>query len=72
MSNNYKTYREAKKAAQRIGFETGREYRRGYKQDSKLPANPNQKYSTDWEGWYVFLGNVTPEPKYQTYEEAKK
>ena len=59
-------------AAQQIGFNTGREYIRGYKQDSKLPSNPKKIYSDDWEGWYVFLGNVPPQSKYQTYEEAKK
>ncbi|WP_289008798.1 VPA1269 family protein [uncultured Marinobacter sp.] len=69
----YATYAEASEAAQRLGFQTMTEYKRGYKQDPKLPIKPNQVYAEHWDDWYVFLGTERPgEEKYATYVEASQ
>ena len=56
MKNKYVTYTEASEAAQRLKLKTLLEYRKGYEQDSKLPAAPDLKYNEDWVDWYDFLG----------------
>ena len=51
MATKYATLAEASEAAQRLEFKTQPEYKKGYKQDPKLPANPNQLYAGDWDDW---------------------
>ena len=70
--DKYVTYAEASEAAQRLGFANGPEYYQGYRQDSKLPSNPQTKYAGDWVDWYDFLGNDRPDDKYVTYAEASE
>ena len=60
MATKYATLAEASEAAQRLEFKTQPEYKRDYKQDPKLPANPNQLYAGDWDDWYSFLGTEHP------------
>ncbi|WP_086480468.1 gamma-mobile-trio integrase GmtZ [Oceanospirillum sanctuarii] len=66
----YATLAEASAAARALGFKTGAEYLRGYKQDPKLPANPKRVYKEDWESWFDFLGTERPGEKYATLAEA--
>ena len=63
MRNNlYKTYWEAQLAVQALGIYNQDEYRRNYKKDPRLPADPKQKYAKKWlrdfgwNGWFDFLG----------------
>ncbi|AZG34806.1 gamma-mobile-trio integrase GmtZ [Shewanella psychromarinicola] len=70
----YNTVEEASQAAIKLGFQGSDEYKQGYKEDPKLPSNPNNTYSDDWNsfgGWYSFLGKVGPD-FYNTFEEASK
>lgn len=50
----YATLRQASLAANRLGITTAREYIKNYKNDERLPSNPDQFYS-DWNGWIEFL-----------------
>ncbi|HAX11138.1 MAG TPA: hypothetical protein DCX68_13975 [Marinobacter hydrocarbonoclasticus] len=68
----YATYAEASKAAQRLGLKTNKDYGKGYKQDPKLPAAPQQVYAEDWIDWYDFFGTKRPGEMYATYDEASK
>ena len=72
MATKYATLAEASEAAQRLEFKTQPEYKKGYKQDPKLPANPNQLYAGDWDDWYSFLGTEHPGEKYATVAEASE
>lgn len=70
----YPTYKEAKKAVQKLNIKTGEAYRKQklYKKDPRLPSTPEMKYrNRGWIDFYDFLGTVPPK-KYSTYEEAKK
>ena len=72
MATKYAALAEASEAAQRLEFKTQPEYKKGYKQDPKLPANPNQLYAGDWDDWYSFLGTEHPGEKYATVAEASE
>jgi len=70
----YKTIQEASKAAIALGLKSKLEYNAGYKQDSRLPAGPNEVFSDDWANfglWYGFLGNEKKD-FYPTIQEASK
>ncbi len=70
----YKTIQEAIKAAISLGLNTIRKYKAGYKQDKRLPANPEQHYKDDWDGfgeWDGFLG-IERKAFYPTINEASK
>jgi hypothetical protein len=70
----YKTIQEASKAAISLGLNSFAEYKTGYKQDVRLPANPNIKYSADWIDfgrWHGFLG-YEKKVFYLTIQEASK
>ena len=59
----YTTYQEASAAAKSVGARSTKDYRRFYNQDLRLPANPNEIYSPDFQkrgGWHHFLGNDLP------------
>jgi hypothetical protein len=53
----YPTWQEASEAAQKIGFDSARDYARGYTLDDRLHSVPWNFYR-DWPvgGWDVFLG----------------
>lgn len=68
----YLTYEEARKAVQKIGIQSGGEYRKSYKTDPKLPANPERNYrGKGWVSWYHFLKKDLPN-FYPSYEETKE
>jgi len=70
----YNSYREAKKVVNRLGIKKRSHYidMRKYKEDPKLPSNPETVYNNKgWEDWYSFLGTERKEI-YATYKEAKK
>jgi hypothetical protein len=70
----YPTIQEASKAAIALGLNTLQKYLAGYKQDKRLPSNPDHVYSEDWTGfgtWYGFLGNEIKD-LYPTIQEASK
>ncbi len=69
-AEKYATLTEASAAAQSLGCKTQAEYQQAYKQDPKLPANPNWFYAEHWESWFDFLGTEKPEEKYAMLAEA--
>ncbi|MDF1496915.1 MAG: integrase repeat-containing protein [Patescibacteria group bacterium] len=52
----YSTCIEASAASQNLGIESRDEYKKRYKEDPRLPSNPNGFYKTEWQGWTAFLG----------------
>ncbi len=52
----YKNLAEASWAAQKLGIKNIREYQKRYKEDPRLPSNPNVVYKTEWKGMRLFLG----------------
>ncbi|HCE3304110.1 TPA: tyrosine-type recombinase/integrase [Vibrio parahaemolyticus] len=74
MSKKYKTLEEASAAAMalfnRLGIEpTFSSYKQHYKEDPRLPSNPNRHYD-NFISWYEFFGKEVPVNKYETLEEA--
>jgi hypothetical protein len=72
--DKYKTIKEAIKAAISLGLNTIEKYKTGYKQDERLPANPDQHYNDDWDDfgkWDGFLG-IERKDFYPTIQEASK
>ena len=67
-SRFYPTLEEASHAAQALGITTGSEYKKRYKEDPRLPSEPQHTYADGWRGWPVFL--VTGSRFYPTLEEA--
>lgn len=65
---HYDCISEASNAAQALGIKTMSEYKHRFKEDPRLPSNPNRQYSNDWTVWKEFLG--TGASKYGTLEEA--
>lgn len=65
----YLNWQEASIAAKQLGFISGAEYKKGYKEDPRLPSTPSQFYGVLWPGWDVFFGK---EKKnfYQNIEKA--
>ncbi len=61
----YPTLQDAMEAAKRLSIKTGREYTQRYKEDNRLPSNPDSFYS-DWLGWDKFFGVDI----YPTWQEA--
>ena len=67
----YPIYNDAKKATQKLGIKSFIEYRKRYKEDPKLPSQPDRTYSNDgWIEWSDYFG-TTDISNYRTYEEAK-
>ena len=53
----YNTYEEAKQAVQKLGITSKPKYVKRYKEDSRLPRNPDDIYKNKgWINWYDFLG----------------
>lgn len=67
-ANCYPTWQEAGLVARTLGFQTRKDYLRGYKKDSRLSSRPDAHYA-DWPGWYEFLGKSQKE-FYKTWQEA--
>jgi hypothetical protein len=62
----YPDYISAKEAALSLGIVSGEDYQRKYKQDKRLPANP-ESYYDEWVDWVTFLGHRL----YQSYDVAQ-
>ncbi len=70
----YATYAEAKAAVQRLGIKKEPEYDKRYKEDPRLPSDPDKKYGSDFISWGDFLRNEAKKEQvepYATYEEAR-
>ncbi|MBD9424503.1 integrase [Pseudomonas sp. PDM15] len=68
---NLYTYPEAQAAAQALGIKNNPDYKKRYREDPRLPANPQTAYAdAGWIDWYEFLGNERPD-LYPTYAEAQ-
>jgi signal recognition particle subunit SEC65 len=68
----YPTYKEAKRAVQRLNIKASAEYFKRYKEDPRLPSTPNAFYKDKgWIDWFNFFGKPTPD-FYPTYKEAKR
>ena len=63
----YPTWQEASEAAVALGITARTTYKQRYKEDNKLPSNPNQFYP-EFPGWKVFLGTR----KYPSWQEASR
>jgi len=66
--NFYSSLSEASEAARQLGLKSAEQYKKGYKQDARLPRYPSRYYK-DWEDWSEFLGFIK-HVKYETLEEA--
>ncbi|HHN2311273.1 TPA: integrase repeat-containing protein, partial [Pseudomonas aeruginosa] len=67
----YPTYAETQAAAQALGIKNQPDYNKRYREDPRLPAQPNKSYAdAGWIDWYEFLGNERP-ASYKTYAEAQ-
>jgi len=72
--NLYPTMAEAKEATKLLGIKSVSEYHERYKEDSRLPSQPRNKYYSEWpmrRGWDLFLGRVKIDC-YPTLNEAHK
>ncbi len=61
----YKTWQEFGQAAQKAGVQSGMDYRKKMKLDSRFPPNP-RRYYADCPGWNIILGFF-----YATWQEAR-
>ena len=68
-TDKYPTLAEAANATQKLGFKSQKEYKKNYKQDPRLPSNPQQYYKDEWESWLPYLGQDKPD-LYPTFREA--
>ncbi len=67
----YPTYAEARAVAQALGIKRLPDYKKRYRENPRLPSNPNEVYAdAGWIDWYDFLGNERPD-LYATYAEAR-
>lgn len=69
---SYVSLAEAANAAQNLGFQTGKQYYRGYKADPLLPSGPDRYYESEWVSWHDFLGKLTPSNKYSSLAKASE
>ncbi len=68
--NFYPTWQEAGRAAVKLEIKSYSQYRKKYKQDNKLPSNPNIYYK-DFPGWIIFLEKKSKN-FYSTWQEASR
>lgn len=69
----YKLLSQAKRATRELGIKSTKQYRERHMLNSRLPANPETIYISDWKGWPHFLGIATPQSGpifYKTLTEA--
>ncbi len=67
--NYYPTLDQARKSVQKLGIVSYPEYKRRFKEDSRLPSNPNREYR-NFPGYRIFLG--VSKKKYRTWQEASR
>ncbi|ABZ75086.1 integrase family protein [Shewanella halifaxensis HAW-EB4] len=70
----YPTIEAASTAAIKLGIKSQPDYAERYKEAPRLPSNPGEFYSDDWQAfgkWYGFLGSDIPD-SYPTIEAASK
>lgn len=65
----YQTLDEARAACAKLGIKSGAEYKRRYKEDSRLPSTPTRNYKCDM---YALLNRPKPQPRYKSLEEASQ
>ncbi|MCL1042516.1 integrase, partial [Shewanella marisflavi] len=70
MKKFYSSLAEAQQAAQTLAIATLTEYQKRYRQDPRLPSQPNRIYAADWQSWPSFLG--TEDKYYPTLDEAQQ
>jgi superfamily II DNA or RNA helicase len=68
-TEKYKTWREAQKAAHKLGAFSWVSYQTHYKKDPKLPSNPSTHYK-DWPGGRKFF--ASGKWKYPTWQKASR
>jgi integrase len=75
----YETIEEASQASIKLGIKSRTQYHNRYKEDPKLPNEPQNTYKHAWNdfgAWYGFLGNIIPHNfgigLYETIEEASQ
>lgn len=68
-SKFYSSLLEATDAVKRLGIQSQDEYRDRYKEDVRLPSNPNAVYSEEWKGFPKFFNRSVE--RYESYAEAK-
>jgi hypothetical protein len=68
--SRFYTFKEAVFAVQKLGIKTSLEYKKRYREDPRLPANPNTVYKAEWNGFKDFFGLRVD--YYATYAEAKE
>ncbi|MFC1704119.1 integrase repeat-containing protein [Candidatus Omnitrophota bacterium] len=55
--NLYKSYKEAERAARKLGAQSRPQYKRLFIRNSRLPSHPDESYrNKGWKGWKAFLG----------------
>ncbi len=63
-------YDEARLRVQELGIQASDEYGNRYKEDPRLPRNPDRTYKDKgWINWFNFLGKDI-KPEFYTYDEA--
>ncbi|WP_110456903.1 VPA1269 family protein [Shewanella algidipiscicola] len=70
--SKYTTIQEASTAAIKLGIKSQRNYTKRYREDPRLPCNPDIYYGENWRvfgRWYGFLGRSIPN-YYTTIQEA--
>lgn len=65
----YETWQEASRSAMNLKIMDQKDYVRRYKEDARLPSNPNKLYK-DFPGFYKFLGTNRRSRFYSTWQEA--
>ena len=63
----YITYNEAREAVLLLGIKTRSEYIERYREDTRLPARPDNLYKLEWRGYRAFLLN-----SYESYKQASE
>ncbi len=58
-SKFYSTLRKASTAVVRLGINSQQEYKKRYKEDPNLPADPSSFYQDTWKGWPKLFGRKT-------------
>jgi hypothetical protein len=67
----YPSLTEAQQAAQTLAITSYQEYQQRYREDPRLPSNPNAIYSSDWQSWPLFLGK-NEKVFYSSFAEAQQ
>tara|TARA_B100000700_G_scaffold104150_1_gene117649 strand:+ start:9534 stop:14033 length:4500 start_codon:yes stop_codon:yes gene_type:complete len=71
MKQFYENISEARRAITKMGITSSSDYKSRYKEDSRLPANPEKVYATEWRSWSNFL-SMDKLSRYSTLREASE